>query len=143
MRVDKICYEQLYPTGVYANQRYRVEIILEPMDLANPDLPQSDVAKRAFQKAKEIVEKTFIALNPQINWNEENIGMGLPLTSGQNGSQPTITQVEKPIRDTIDNIIEDINSCKELKVLESYKLIAKTNSRIQEAYTNKLNSFTV
>lgn len=37
------------------------------------------------------------------------------------------------------SIINDINTCKELKVLESYRLIAKSNQEIQEAYDNKLN----
>jgi hypothetical protein len=36
------------------------------------------------------------------------------------------------------NIIRDINSCVELNVLESYRLIAKTNEEIQSAYDNKL-----
>ena len=36
------------------------------------------------------------------------------------------------------SIINDINTCKEVKVLESYRLIAKSNSEIQTAYDNKL-----
>lgn len=33
-----------------------------------------------------------------------------------------------------EDTVAAINSCKELKVLESYKLIAKTNPQYQEAY---------
>lgn len=36
------------------------------------------------------------------------------------------------------SIINDINTCKEVKVLESYRLIAKSNPEIQTAYDNKL-----
>ncbi len=36
------------------------------------------------------------------------------------------------------SIINDINTCKEVKVLESYRLIAKSNIEIQTAYDNKL-----
>ena len=36
------------------------------------------------------------------------------------------------------SIINDINTCKEVKVLESYRLIAKSNHEIQTAYDNKL-----
>ena len=125
MRIEKIAYEQLYPTGVYANQRYRVEAEV---------LPTEDI-EECYKHLKGIVEKTFTALNPQINWNDgealkENF-YGSGLTSGKNGSQPTI-------RDTVDNIIEDINSCKDEIVLQSYRIIAKKDPRIQEAFDKKL-----
>ena len=35
-------------------------------------------------------------------------------------------------------LIEQISSCTELKVLESYRLIAKVNPEAQKAYDNKL-----
>lgn len=42
----------------------------------------------------------------------------------------TLTQVA--------SIIKDINTCQELKVLESYRLIAKSDPDIQDAYNKKL-----
>jgi len=133
MRVDKISYQKIFPTGMmYLNHKIGVEIQVE----------EKDDWEECFQLAKRMVEKWNLESNPSYAAAMEYT-KPTEITSGLNGSQPTITQVEKPIRDTVDNIIDDINSCKELKVLESYKLIAKTNERIQEAYTNKLNSFTV
>jgi hypothetical protein len=35
-------------------------------------------------------------------------------------------------------LIADINSCTEIKVLESYRLIAKSNEKLQTAYDNQL-----
>lgn len=110
MRIEKIAYEQLYPTGVYANQRYRAEASVE----------DGDDMMDCFFKLKKTVEDAFTELNPQIEW-----------------SQPMFhppTQDETKPRNTQDQIIQDIKSCKEVKVLESYKLIAKSNPKIQEAY---------
>jgi hypothetical protein len=87
-----------------------------------------------FKKRNELLEKAYMALNPQINWNEENIGMGLPLSSGKNGSQPTIVQVEKPSGVTI----EDINSCGDKVVLQSYKFLVKGKPELEAAYLTKL-----
>lgn len=46
-------------------------------------------------------------------------------------------KIEKS-KDTGGSIIDQINSCTEVKVLESYKIIAKSKVEIQEAYDNKL-----
>ena len=131
MKIEKIAYEQLYPTGTFANQRYRVEILIEEDDCKL--VGQGEAIKNAFVLAKEQVEKTFIALNPQINWSEKDTWLAPRQEAHIITSQPT----DKP-RDTVDNIIEDINSCKDLKTVDSYRLIAKTNERILEAYENKL-----
>lgn len=52
-------------------------------------------------------------------------------------------QAPKPDKKTAkeqqeQRLIDDINSCQEIKVLESYRLIAKTNENLQTAYDNKL-----
>lgn len=46
-----------------------------------------------------------------------------------------------PMTNRIESIIRDINSCKEKKVLESYKLIAKTDEKLQSAYDKKMLEF--
>ena len=131
MRVDKISYQKIFPTGMmYLNHKIGVEIQVE----------EKDDWEECFQLAKRMVEKWNLESNPSYAAAMEYMKPS-ELSSGQNGSQPTITQVEKPIRDTVDNIIEDIGNCKELEVLKSYQIIAKTNSRIQEAYQSKLKSF--
>jgi hypothetical protein len=54
-------------------------------------------------------------------------------------NQPAVVQVEKQGEDQrIGVLVADINSCTELKVLESYKILAKTKPELQEAYNLKL-----
>ena len=60
MKVDRICFEQLFPTGVYANQRLRAEATIDDFE---------DMAD-CYKKLQQEVEKAFILLNPQIKWNE-------------------------------------------------------------------------
>lgn len=38
----------------------------------------------------------------------------------------------------IDRLTADINSCVDIKVLETYKLLIKTNKELQEVYNKKL-----
>jgi hypothetical protein len=53
--------------------------------------------------------------------------------------EPIIQTNESSKEKQVLAIIASINTCTELKVLESYRLIAKSNPQIQEAYNNKLN----
>lgn len=49
-------------------------------------------------------------------------------------------EAEKAISfDVKPTTVEDINSCKDLKVLGTYRLIVKSNPELQEAYNKKLN----
>jgi len=50
---------------------------------------------------------------------------------------PTIPNVQVD-KEPPKSLVEQIESCTELKVLESYRLIAKTNPECQTAYDNKL-----
>jgi hypothetical protein len=121
MKFIKIAYEQLFPTGAYANQRYYAEMSVD----------DSESITEAFRVAKQRVEETFTALNPQITWQEP---------------KPEVVpevQVEKQISNTEDAFIADIKSCKELKVLETYKLLAKKYQRVQEAYDEKFKELAV
>lgn len=78
MQITKIHFEQLFPTGVYANQRLRVEISLEDSDFEPQRegdhfiIPNSDqVVYNAFQIAKKLVNDAFEKMNPQIKWDEK------------------------------------------------------------------------
>lgn len=55
MKIDRIAYEQLFPTGVYQNQRYYAE--------ATVDWEKDDIIE-CYKTLKSCVEKTFIELNP-------------------------------------------------------------------------------
>ena len=51
---------------------------------------------------------------------------------------PDIQQKKEPVENRVSAIIRDIGTCRELVVLESYRLIAKQDEKIQEAYDKKL-----
>lgn len=56
---------------------------------------------------------------------------------------PREIKVDKvPEEERVSKLIEDIRSCKELKVLESYRLIAKQHHCLQQAYDLKLKELT-
>jgi cysteinyl-tRNA synthetase len=119
MKFIKIGYEQLFPTGVYANQRYYAEMSVD----------DSENITEAYRIAKQKVEETFAALNPQIKWEELQ------------SEVPQEVQVERKISNTEDALIADINTCKDLKVLESYRLLANKNERVKAAYDEKAKQF--
>lgn len=71
MKVKTIKFEQLFPTGEYANQRLSVEI--EVGEITNiTGETYFDRAIEAFKEGKEIVNAAFKSINPSTpNSNEE------------------------------------------------------------------------
>lgn len=116
--VDKITFQQTFPTGNYANMKLGIEMSL---------VPGVDDVQEAFEQAKKIVNDAFILLNPQITWND----------------QPTSTTSipDVKIEKTLGITIEDINSCADKIVLESYRLLIKGKPELEKAYLSKLKEF--
>jgi hypothetical protein len=74
-------------------------------------------AKAALHTAKSLTEEFYSEISPQ-----------------HNGS--VVIQKEKP-KSGAESLVQDINSCKELKVLETYDLITKNNPELREVYQKK------
>ncbi len=126
MRIDKIHYEELFTTGQFQNQRYRAEISLDDTD--SPEV--------AFTIAQMKVREAFQKLNPQLQ-------LGTTTTEVVTPEVPLFPKTnEQQKKSAEERMIEAINSCTELKVLETYKLLAKSNPKYQEAYNQKLQSLT-
>lgn len=119
MKVTKIAFEQLFPTGPYANMRLGVEVTLD----------EKDNIYESFNVAKLLVEESFKKINPDF----------IPPIHDFNTGQPAIVQADREPSNTVEALIQDINSCNELIVLESYKILARTKPEIQEAYDKKYN----
>ena len=85
-------------------------------------LDAGDDPKAAMKAADDFVNGYLM---DKINLDRETAAMEVP-------------EVQKPKEEAQSSIIEDINSCTELKVLEAYKLIAKSNPEFQKAYDLKL-----
>lgn len=135
MRIEKIKYEQLFPTGVYQNQRLSIEIQLEESDFIDSTEAGTH---RAFAIAKSFVESAFKQLNPNVgevhSWNGNLVNYtGSYVESGNPTTQGEFNEDGKPIS-RLQSIANDIRSCTSIKVLESYRLIAKAEPELQIIY---------
>ena len=104
----------MYGIGLKRWDKCAVEIQIEEND--NPE--------NAFQMAKQLVN--------------EQIEKSIAMDDECRGTKIRDIAPEESRLSATQSIINDINTCKEVKVLESYRLIAKSNSEIQTAYDNKL-----
>lgn len=68
---------------------------------------------------------------------KEKIDSLLPNPFGQNLSKP---QPKEKIEPTEVGMLNAINSCTEIKVLETFRLLVKNNPQFQSAYDNKLKA---
>jgi Na+-transporting NADH:ubiquinone oxidoreductase subunit NqrF len=121
MRADRISYQKLFPLGMYINEKIGVECIVNEGE--NP--------ATILQEAKLMVEKFHKDSNPglYIEVNYEALSVNNP-----DYSPPTNEQRKE---EATNGMIAAINSCTELKVLETFKLLVKNNTVFQEAYFKK------
>lgn len=119
MRIDRINYQKTFNLGNYCSEKVGVEMEVEPGE-----------ANKALDEAKKFVEDWHKSNNPQL----------------YDGSMPTISG-ELPIvyasNEPNSKLVQDIYSCKELVVLESYKLIVKGKPELQSAYDQQLKKLSI
>jgi hypothetical protein len=118
MTVDRISYQKVFPLGMYINERIGVEIQLD----------KEDSPEYALSKAKEMVESFH---------KENNKGLHIEVNS-----DAIPIQKPEPEETRIGLLIQDIESCKDIKTLESYKFLVKGKQDFQTAYDNKLKELT-
>lgn len=121
MSYYKVIYDKLFPYAPYLNERIGIEILVE-----TGQSPQD-----ALLEAKTIVE-AFYKEQSLANRPPETTTITIP------ESQQEI-QVQKEIPKST-SLIDDINSCTEVKVLESYKFIVRNKPELQAAYDLKLKT---
>ena len=152
MKIEKITYQQTFPTGNFMNQKLGMEIILEHGDYPDVSLVNGEhewnnsAAYKAFLSAKLICEETFKKLNPHVGevhiMSDAHYGGGDVIDSfSKTQGNGIVTTTKSPEEKRLDSIEDQIMSCKEKKVLESYKFIAKTDKKLQEAYDKKMGEF--
>jgi hypothetical protein len=138
MKIEKITYMQTFPTGSFANQKLGIDIQLDELD--SPE--------KVYAQAKQIVNDAFNAMNPGFY-----IQYVTPTPEAYNGARytgsddeprfyaATGSQTVTQPKDPEQSIVDDIATVTDLKVLDSYKLIANNKGgRILEAYNQKLQS---
>lgn len=121
----KISYTRSYAIGPFLQEKIGIEDEID-LDIFTDD----GKIMIAFQRLKELTDMANQKINTGLQFSNEGIEHLGPLP---------VVQREKPI-DAVAAVIADIETVKELKVLESYKFIAKTNEKVQEAYDKKLQS---
>lgn len=114
MKVVKVSYQKVFPLQQYVNEKIGVEI--EAGDGDNVDL--------AFAYAKNLVETWHKESNPAVQEMQPD------------GAIMPVIQVQKEEK-AIGIYVEDIMSCKNLKVLESYAPLIKDNRKMRDAYERR------
>lgn len=112
MVINKITYEQLFPLAQYSNVRLGMEITLT----------EGDMIEDAYAKAKTIATESFERLFPQVEQavTDFNTGEGI-----------------RPER-VVGSMADEIKTCKDLKVLSTYKLLVRNKPDLQEIFDEKL-----
>jgi Tfp pilus assembly protein PilO len=116
MHISKVSYQKTFNLGSYTSEKIGVEL----------DINEGEDAKLALDKARKLVQEYHI---------ENNKGL---YVRGEMDEMLPEVQKQKPEKTAIESLIEDINTCTEIKVLESYRLIAKSKPELQTAYDNHL-----
>lgn len=111
MKIKTINYQKVFPLGQFVNERLGVEV----------EISESENPIEVYKEVKKIIEDAHRAMNPQLEYD----------VVAASTDQPPHEERR------IGNIIDDINSCENLKVLETYKFIAKQKPEFQEAYDEK------
>ena len=122
MHIDRISYQKTYNLGNYSSERIGVEI----------ELNAGEDAKNALDVAKSLVEeyhKESAALYP-MPFQEE---IEIPIIS--NATREALYETTVVHDQTLE---EQIASCTDIKVLESYKFIAKKDEALQLAYDKRM-----
>jgi hypothetical protein len=130
MKIVTVSLSRTIPTGPYANVKIGMEGTLEgeesPFD--------------ALDKLKRLIDNWYIKEYPPQESNPEPslTRFPPPLT----GPAVIEIQTDKGPDDRIAAMIADIYSCTEIKVLEGYRLLAKTKPEFQAAYDQQMEKLT-
>lgn len=127
MKIEKINYQRAYVTGPFLQDKLGIEISI--------DQGLGETPEMAYSLAKEIMDNWHKQANPHLE--------GTTITDVPGEPPRTLEIMNNRIANEeqrIEAIISDINSCTEIKVLESYRLMVKSNERLQNVYNLKMAS---
>ena len=128
----KIGIQPLLPTGNYLNKRYSIE----------QDFPDDSHPADNFKYLHELVIAIHMSEYPLLYKDGKPLYSNFSSYKGE--EEPVIQKrvaATEPAS-TEAGIIASIYTCTELKVLESYKMIAKKYPAIQAAYDQQLQKIT-
>lgn len=125
MKIKEATYSNKYVTGPYLNH--------QPGLVA--DLEEGEDPVEALIKLKAICD----AFDKRVNNFEDRLVV--PSIQPERMDEPQEIQLERP-SDVKTALIQDIMSCNEVKVLESYKLLVKSQPELQAAYDKRMEELT-
>lgn len=114
-------YRRLYSTGPYLNEEIGFEI----------SIPDHGDPIAEVQTLKELCDKAHEQLNPGLE-DKTDIGVYENHVARTQLPETRIHKESQELR--VANMIADIQSCQDLKVLETYKLLVKNNPQLQQVY---------
>ena len=117
MHINQISYVRTFNLGNYSSEKIGVEIAIN----------EGEDAKQALDTAKSLVEEYHKSSEFPMPHIEERIIPEHLLP---------VVQVQKSYGETLE---EQINSCTDIGVLESYKFIAKKDNGLQLAYDKRMS----
>lgn len=107
----------------------KIGVEIENEILAN--FPGESQIEDTHKAAKDYVQRWHKEAQPVTNPNWDH-NTPLPVVQRENISEGA----------RIELLILDINSCESVKVLESYKIMVKSNQALQDAYNKKMDELT-
>lgn len=123
MKIRTVTYSKKYVTGPYLNHQPGFEADLEEGEDPVAALLELKALADKFDRATNNFEDTLVPVIQPERFDTEPIN-------------------ELPEDQRITALISDINSCKDIKVLESYRFIVKQNDQLQAAYDLKMKELT-
>jgi hypothetical protein len=104
---------------------------------AEAELSERESPEEAMQSLAALVGKMHNDMVPKISEGDFDAPIGMQMVGGV---EVPLWQPKKPDpkQDRVQQLIQDIGTVTELKVLESYRLMVKANPDLQTAYDNKL-----
>lgn len=140
MKPDRTSLDLAFPHPIYGTftpVKLHLEYPLAP----------GETEEDAWDAGKKRMEEWFASRYPDPNQRSapsiQEVGYVAPqsvLTTTPNREETVIKVVKETPKNRIEALVADINSCTEIKVLESYKLMVKKDDTLQAAYDNKLKS---
>jgi hypothetical protein len=98
---------------------------------AEAELSERESPEEAMETLRALIGKKLDDAHPQVQYDSvisDDVTSNLQMANLK----------PDPKQDRVQQLIQDIGTCKDLKVLESYKLMVKANPDLQTAYDNKL-----
>ena len=120
-------YRRLYPIGPYLNEEIGFEI---EIDDKQPDGNEAAIFF-SLTELKKLCDEAHKKLNPHLGETS--------MAQYQSFAPERIPEQQVDKRTNVEFMIDDIAACADLKILDTYRFIAKADPRIKEAYEKRFD----